>query len=485
MPIFVFFFLMIKTASNFYKELIKTFPFEPTSTQNELLMLLSEFLFSKDSDGVFLLKGYAGTGKTSTISTLVNNLWKIGQKPVLLAPTGRAAKVIGLYSKKKAFTIHKKIYHPKKTSNGGVEFVRQVNKHTNTVFFVDEASMVPDAPSNSKLFDNGSLLDDLIDYIYSGKNCKLILIGDTAQLPPVKLEISPALDEDKLEYQYNKSVTLIELDEVMRQHKNSGILSNATELRMFIGATSIADFKFDMQYPDIVRLTDSYDIQDAIHTAYDSHGIDDTAIIVRSNKRANLYNQQVRTRILDHESEISVGDHIMAVKNNYFWLKDSSEISFLANGDTFEVLEIFNTKELYGFKFAEVKIRLIDYPSHPPVETVLLLDTLLSESPSLSYEESNKLYQEVAKDFEDIKSKYKKLLEIKNNKYFNAIQVKYSYAMTCHKSQGGQWDTVFIEQPYLPDGQSIEYLRWLYTAVTRAKNKLYLLGFQNDAFYED
>ena len=229
---------------------------------------------------------------------------------------------------------------------------------------------------------------------------------------------------------------------------------------------------------------DSYDIQDAIHTAYDQHGIDETAIVVRSNKRANQYNQQIRTRILDKENEISVGDHIMAVKNNYFWLKDSAEISFLANGDTFEVLEIFNTKELYGFRFAEVKIRLIDYPSHPPVETVLLLDTLMSESPSLSYEESNRLYQEVGKDYADIKSKYKKLLEIKQNKYFNAIQVKYSYAMTCHKSQGGQWDTVFIEKPYLPDGQSVDYWRWLYTAITRAKSKLYLLGFQNEDIEE-
>lgn len=476
---------MIKTSSAFYTELIKTFPFEPTDTQNELLMLLSDFLFSTDTDGVFLLKGYAGTGKTSTISTLVNSLWKIGKKSVLLAPTGRAAKVISLYSKKQAFTIHKKIYHPKKTSNGGVAFTRQVNKHTNTIFFVDEASMVPDSPSNSKLFDNGSLLDDLMDYVYSGTNCKLILIGDTAQLPPVKLNVSPALNEQNISLHYNKNVVLIELDEVMRQHKNSGILFNATELRNFIKSDSFSDFKFDTDYADTVFLSDSYDIQDAIHTSYDRHGIDQTAIVVRSNKRANQYNQQIRTRILDKESEISVGDHIMAVKNNYYWLKDASEISFLANGDTFEVLEIFNTKELYGFRFAEVKIRLIDYPSHPPVEAVLLLDTLLSESPSLSYEESNRLYEEVGKDYADVKSKYKKLLEIKSNKYFNAIQVKYSYAMTCHKSQGGQWNTVFIEKPYLPEGQSLDYWRWLYTAITRAKTKLYLLGFQKEDFVSD
>lgn len=476
---------MLKSPSQFYNDLLKSFPFTPTDTQNELLLQLSEFVFNKDKNGVFMLKGYAGTGKTTTISSVVNNLWKIGKKPILLAPTGRAAKVISLYAKQKAFTIHKKIYHPKKTSNGGVEFVRQTNKHINTIFFVDEASMVPDAPSNSKLFDNGSLLDDLMEYVYAGVNCKLILIGDTAQLPPVKLTLSPALDEDKLNYDYNKNVTLIELDEVMRQHQNSGILSNATALRLMIANSSETDFQFDLNFPDIVRLVDGYDIQDAITTSYQNNGVEETAIVVRSNKRANQYNQQIRTQIRGQENDLSVGDHVMAVKNNYFWLKDSSEISFIANGDTFEVQEIFALTELYGFRFAEVKIRMIDYPSHPPIETVLLLDTLLSESPSLPYEDSNRLYQEVLKDFSHISSKYKKLLEVKNNKYFNALQIKYSYAMTCHKSQGGQWDTVFIEQPYLPDGQSVSYFRWLYTAITRAKNKLYLIGFKNESFLED
>ena len=476
---------MIKSNSQFYKELVKSFPFEATAIQKKLLQEFSDFVFDSDKNGLFLLKGYAGTGKTTTISTVVNSLWKVGKKHVLLAPTGRAAKVISLYSEKKAFTIHKKIYHPKKTSNGGVEFVRQVNKHTHTLFFVDEASMVPDTTNNSKLFDNGSLLDDLISYVYSGAHCKLVLIGDTAQLPPVKLALSPALDEDKLAYHYNKTVSLIELDEVMRQHRSSGILSNATLLRECLDRGGVADFKFDVTYTDIVRLEDSYDIQDAITSAYDADGVEDTAIIVRSNKRANQYNQQIRTKIRDLESEISVGDHVMAVKNNYFWMKDTSEVSFIANGDTFEVMELFGIKELYGFRFAEVKIRMIDYPAQPPFETVLLLDTLIAESPSLSYEDANKLYLEVSKDYPHVRSKYKKLLEVKNNKYFNALQVKFSYAMTCHKSQGGQWDTVFIEQPYLPEGQNHEYLRWLYTAVTRAKKKLYLLGFQNDAFEED
>ena len=475
---------MTKTAPDFYKDLIKSFPFEPTEVQNVLLLQLSEFIFDKKKEGLFLLKGYAGTGKTTTISTVVKDLWKTGKKSVMLAPTGRAAKVISGYAGRQAFTIHKKIYHPRKAKNGGVNFVKQVNKHTNTFFIVDEASMISDATSNSKLFDNGSLLDDLISYVYSGNGCKLILIGDTAQLPPVKLDISPALDADKLSFNYNKDVIELELSEVMRQHADSGILVNATNLRNQLTIDGFYDFQFKLGYPDLIRLVDGYDIEDAITVAYDNDGVEDTAFIVRSNKRANQYNQQIRTKIRGQENEISTGDFVMVVKNNYFWLSDSSEAGFIANGDICEILEIRSIKELYGFRFADVKIRMIDYKNQRPFDTVILLDTLTSETPSLSYEDSNRLYQEVSKDFEDEKSKYKKLLSIKKNKYFNALQVKFSYAMTCHKSQGGQWKTVFIEQPYLPEGPNRDYLRWLYTAVTRAQEKLYLIGFKDDFFEE-
>jgi len=428
-----------------------------------------------------LLKGYAGTGKTTIISTVVNSLWKAEKKAVLLAPTGRAAKVISVYSKKQALTIHKKIYFPKKQKNGSVEFVIQPNKHVNTIFIIDEASMIPDKPSNAKLFETGSLLDDLISYVYSGKNCKIVFIGDTAQLPPVKLNVSPALEATTLELDYHKDVTEIELDEVMRQHENSGILANATHLRLLID-NHATNFQFDLNYPDIIRLEDGYDIEDAITTTYDNIGVEDTAFIVRSNKRANQYNEQIRTKIRGQENEISTGDYVMVVKNNYYWLKDSSEAGFIANGDICEVMRINSIKELYGFKFAEVSIRMIDYPNQKPFETVLLLDTLTSESPSLSYEESNQLYQEVKEDYAHEKSKYKQLLAVKNNKYFNALQVKFSYAMTCHKSQGGQWENVFIEQPYLPEGITTDYLRWLYTAITRAKEKLFLIGFKEDDF---
>jgi ATP-dependent exoDNAse (exonuclease V) alpha subunit len=474
---------MIETTSDFYKELLQKFPFEPTTKQQELLNELTNFIFDNNNRALFLLKGYAGTGKTTTISTVVNSLWKAGKKAVLLAPTGRAAKVISGYSKRQAFTIHKKIYFPKKQKNGSVDFVMQPNKHTNTIFIVDEASMIPDKPSNAKLFETGSLLDDLISYVYSGKNCKIIFIGDTAQLPPVKLNMSPALEATTLELEYHKDVTEIELDEVMRQHENSGILANATYLRTLID-NNATNFQFDLNFPDIIRLVDGYDIQDAITTAYTNNGVEETAFIVRSNKRANQYNQQIRTKIRGQENEISTGDYVMVVKNNYYWLKETSEAGFIANGDICEIMRINATKELYGFRFAEVEVRMIDYPNQKPFETVLLLDTLTSESPSLTYDESNQLYQAVKEDFAHEKSKYKQLLSIKNNKFFNALQVKFSYAMTCHKSQGGQWNTVFIEQPYLPEGIDTAYLRWLYTAATRAQEKLYLIGFKEDCFQD-
>ena len=473
---------MTKTAPEFYKDIIEKFPFEATNSQDILIEKLTKFIFETNKEALFLIKGYAGTGKTTTISTVVNNLWRVGKKAVLLAPTGRAAKVISGYSNRQAFTIHKKIYFPKKNKAGGIDFTLQVNKHTNTIFIVDEASMIPDSSSGTKLFENASLLDDLISYVYSGMHCKLILIGDTAQLPPVKLDISPALDANKLALNYNKEVTEIELNEVMRQHADSGILINATELRLILANNGFSNFQFQLGFPDLIRLIDGYEIEDAINTAYDNIGVEDTAFIVRSNKRANQYNQQIRSKIRGQENEISTGDYVMVVKNNYFWLKDASEAGFIANGDICEILEIFNIKELYGYRFAEVKIRMIDYPNQKPFETVLLLDTLSSESPSLSYEDSNKLYHEVGKDFAHESSKYKQLLGIKKSKYFNALQVKFSYAVTCHKSQGGQWKNVFIEQPYLPDGQNVDYLRWLYTAITRAQEKVYLIGFKDDYF---
>lgn len=329
------------TSSEFYSLIKQQFPFKPTSKQEIVLLQLSEFIFSKDPKALYLLKGYAGTGKTTIVGTIVSNLWKAKKSAVLMAPTGRAAKVISNYSGKEAFTIHKKIYFPKKDKGGGVKFVLQPNKHKNTIFIVDEASMIPDTPGESKLFENGSLLDDLMQYVYSGFNCKLLLIGDTAQLPPVKLDLSPALDANTLELNYNKQVTKMELDEVVRQELDSGILVNATNLREALTDTFFDTFKFNLNtYTDIVRLIDGHEIMDAINDAYSTLGNEETAIVVRSNKRANLYNQQIRNRILFNENELTAGDFLMVVKNNYFWIKPTTEAGFIANGDIVEVLDL-------------------------------------------------------------------------------------------------------------------------------------------------
>ena len=470
----------------FYKLLLKDFPFTPTQKQDILLQQLSDFIFEPKNNSIYILKGFAGTGKTTVIGIIVKNLWKIKMSSVQLAPTGRAAKVISNYSDKPAHTIHRKIYYPKRERGGGVSFTLQRNKHRNTIFIVDEASMISDNAAESKLFENGSLLDDLMAYVYSGHKCKLLLIGDQAQLPPVKMDLSPALDARNLQMQFDKTVKSIELDEVMRQAETSGILKNATRIREFLNDELYEDFKFDLSgQDDVVRLIDGHEIMDALGDSYREYGNEGTAIIVRSNKRANLYNQQIRSRILFKEEEVSAGDYFMVVKNNYFWLDAKSEAGFIANGDIIEILEIFSIKELYGFRFAEVKIQMTDYPNLAPFETVLLLDTLTSETPSLSYEEGNTLYQEVMKDYADETSKYKKFMKVKNNKFFNALQVKFTYAITCHKSQGGQWETIMVEQPYLPNGMDKDYLRWLYTAVTRARKKLYLIGFKDDMFIEN
>ena len=470
-------------TTNFYLDLLKDFSHEPTVKQDSALHMVSKFLLSQNYEELFLLKGYAGTGKTSIVGTLVKNSWKINKNLVLLAPTGRAAKVISNYSNKEAFTIHKKIYYPKSKKGGGISFSLQKNKHKNTIFIVDESSMIPDTSPDSILFDKGSLLSDLIQYVYSGHQCKLILIGDTAQLPPIKLDISPALDKSTLENYFNKKVVTIELDEVVRQEKGSGILWNASCIRESLEDEFYDTFKFEKEnFPDIIRPYDGQELMSALEDSYLNSGDEESVFIVRSNKRAFLYNQNIRSRILYKEEELSVGDHLMVVKNNYFWLETTSEAGFIANGDIIEILEIYSIKELYGFKFATVNVKMIDYPKMAAFETVLILDTLSSEIASLSFEDSNKLYQEVLKDYEHETSKYKKFLSVKKNIYFNALQVKFSYAITCHKSQGGQWDTVFVEQPYLPNGIDKDYLRWLYTAITRAKKKLYLIGFKDDFF---
>ena len=470
-------------SSEFKKLLSQRFPFVATDSQKYWLESIVDFLYTPGKNILYLLKGYAGTGKSTLIGHLVKLLSMANYKAVLMAPTGRAAKVIANYSGKKAFTIHKQIYFTKTEKGSGVQFVLKPNKYRNTLFIVDEASMIGDDRQSAKLFENGSLLDDLMQYVDAGTNCKLLLVGDPAQLPPVHLTISPALDGEYLENKFNKEVIEWELKEVVRQQQDSGILANATQLRLQMNEEHLDSFLFDLTIAnDVQRLQDGNEILELLDDALRNGGLEETVFIVRSNKRANLYNQQIRGRILFLEADLSVGDQLMVVKNNYFWLEPESDPGFIANGDLVKVLRIFSHHELYNFKFAKVEVQLVDYPDEKPFETVVLLDTLSSESPSLTYEEGNQLYQAVQEDYQHLSTKYKRFLAVKNNPYFNALQVKYSYAITCHKSQGGQWENVFIEQPYLPDGPDLSYFRWLYTALTRAQTNLYLVGFQNDFF---
>ena len=461
------------TSEKFRLQLKDNFPFEPTDSQRNWFNKVADFILSNSPNTAFLLKGYAGTGKTTLIGYLIRQLKYAGYKGVLMAPTGRAAKVMATYSKFSAYTIHKQIYYPKTESSGKIIFQLKPNKYRKTIFIIDEASMISDDRKHSKLFENGSLLHDLIQYVSQGDQCKLIFVGDPAQLPPVHLNLSPALDLNELEQYHFDNVYCVELDSVVRQSIGSGILNNATQLRFQLNEENYDQFQFDVEgVTDIHYSNSGMDLFDSLSNAFDKGGIDQTIFIVRSNKRANLFNEHIRNRILGWEDELCVGDQLMVVKNNYFWLASDSKPGFIANGDVIEVLAIHARKNIYDFSFAEVRVRLVDYPDEDPFETVVLLDTLKSETPSLSFEEGNRLYQKVVEDYSSEKSKYKKFLKVKKNPFFNSLQVKYSYAITCHKSQGGQWENVFVEKPYLKEGPNKEYFRWLYTAITRAKKSL-------------
>ena len=453
------------------------FSHKPNSEQNKILLKLVEYITTLGNRSVFLLKGYAGTGKTPLISALVKSLPSIGKRSVLLAPTGRAAKVLAKYSKKKSSTLHKKIYWIRTTKNGNTFITLKENLHTNTIFIVDEASMIPEDAKDG--INKRSLLEDLIKYVYEGIDCKLILIGDTAQLPPVNLEISPALDENNLDKKYQKQIIHQELKKVVRQEKNSMVLENATHLRELIQGNikKLPKIKLNQE---VVRISSGDELQEYIEKSYGNSGVENTTIICRSNKRANQYNDRIRSEILWQEDIISAGDILMVVRNNYFWLDEKSEAGFLANGDIIEVTRIKEIIERYGFKFAKASIRLMDYENENEIDTILLLDTINSESPSLKYDEYKKLYTEVGLDYKGLKDINKK---IKENEFFNAIQIKFGYSITCHKAQGGQWKNVFIDIGYFKKEMlDKNYLRWLYTAFTRSTENLYLIGFNNEFF---
>ena len=453
------------------------FSHKPNSEQNKILLKLVEYINTLGNRSIFLLKGYAGTGKTTLISALVKSLPSIGKRSVLLAPTGRAAKVLAKYSKKKSSTLHKKIYWIRTTKNGNTFITLKENLHTNTIFIVDEASMIPEDAKDG--INKRSLLEDLIKYVYEGIDCKLILIGDTAQLPPVNLDISPALDENNLDKKYQKQIIHQELKKVVRQEKNSMVLENATNLRELIDGNikKLPKIKLNQE---VVRISSGDELQEYIEKSYGNSGVENTTIICRSNKRANQYNDRIRSEILWQEDIISAGDILMVVRNNYFWLDEKSEAGFLANGDIIEVTRIKEIIERYGFKFAKASIRLMDYENENEIDTILLLDTINSESPSLKYDEYKKLYTEVGLDYRGQKDINKK---IKENEFFNAIQIKFGYSITCHKAQGGQWKNVFIDIGYFKKEMlDKNYLRWLYTAFTRSTENLYLIGFNNEFF---
>lgn len=463
--------------------LLANFQFNPTSSQMKLIEELAFYMSDNEPDRVFIIKGYAGTGKTTILNSITKTLESLKIRSVLMAPTGRAAKVMVGYTGLAAFTIHKKIYRQKSSSDGMGKFVLNTNLYKNTWFIVDEASMISNESSETSIFGSGKLLDDLLEFVYSGENCRLILVGDVAQLPPVGLSISPALNL-RVFKENGFNTTEFELTEVVRQESDSGVLFNATLIRKRITEEidSRGFFKLDtFNYPDIERVSGT-ELIETISTCYDTFGLIETTVVTRSNKRANLFNKGIRGSILYKENEIEKGDLLMVVKNNYFWVQEGMELDFIANGDIAQVVSIYSYEELYGFRYANVNLRFIDYKD-VEIDCKIFLETLNIESASFSTDQNRKLYESVSEDYEDIRNKRERWKKVKENPYYNALQVKYAYAITCHKAQGGQWKAVFVDHSYLTEDMlDTEFLRWLYTAFTRPTEKLYLVNFNKEFF---
>lgn len=458
------------------------FSFETTNSQKKVVEMLSDYIASNDFSRIFVLNGYAGTGKTTLIAALVDVLREVGIKSILLAPTGRAAKVLTQYSGQNALTIHKRIYRERTNANYESKFSLDLNKERGAIFIVDEASMLADSSGDGQIFGSGSLLNDLISYVRQGKECKLILVGDDAQLPPVGCDFSPALDRSVMEH-YGE-VSYVSMDDVVRQSAESGILFNATMLRYMIENELYEVPRFRLDFPDIEAI-DGSELMEKLQDAYDGGDREDTIVITRSNKRANRYNEGIRRYNLSAEEAIESGDMLMVVKNNYHYTEriENCPISFMANGDIAYLKRIRRFEDFYGFHFADAILSFGDY-NDLEIECKILLDTISSEAPSLTQEQSRKLFDEVEKDYLDIKSKIKRFREIRENPHYNAVQVKFAYAVTCHKAQGGQWKRVFIDKCLFGDEpMTRDMLRWLYTALTRATEKVYLVNF-DDRFFE-
>jgi exodeoxyribonuclease-5 len=469
----------ITIATQIYEKL----SVQPTENQKKIIESFSDYLSEDNSSTFFVLNGYAGTGKTTIIAAIVAALKSLGIKTILLAPTGRAAKVLSQYSGEKALTIHKRIYREQTNAAYESKFSLNINRENEALFIVDEASMLSSGTNADKtLFGSGSLLDDLIQYVRSGKRCRLMLVGDSAQLPPVGDSYSPALTP--AEFLPFGDVIYETMDEVVRQEQTSGILFNATLVRCMLENNIFEIPHLDIQYDDIESVSGG-EFLEKLQDCYDKYGRDETIVITRSNKRANRYNEGIRRNILFAEEEIESGDMLMVVKNNYHYTEriEDCPMSFIANGDIARLKRIRRFEELYGFRYASAVLEFDDYDS-TEIECKVLLDTINSEAPSLTYEQSQKLFYEVEKDYTDIKSKIKRFKEIRENEYFNALQVKFSYAVTCHKAQGGQWKAVFIDRFLFGDEpMTKDMLRWLYTALTRATERVFLVNF-DDKFFE-
>jgi len=469
----------------------QSYPFAPTTEQLEFCGEMARFLQGELDGKCFILRGYAGTGKTTSVAALVKALPGFKLRSLLLAPTGRAAKVMSSYTGRKALTIHKKIYRKRVAVSTELAFQLAPNLAENTLFIIDEASMIADEWNTQ---NGSSFLKDLIEFVYNQKNCAVLFVGDTAQLPPVGSLDSPALNKQYLSAQFHLKVMEVELKEVVRQEKKSGILANATMLRQLINDhTALKKENNELHkvnlpafitagYKDIFRMT-GVKLVEGLEYAYRKFDIENCLVVCRSNKSANVYNQQIRARLLYREEELTGGDQIMVVRNNYFWLPDSESTSFIANGDMARITRVRNEEERYGFRFSEVQLEFLDYPEAGSVTCKVMLDTLQAETPNLSYEQNKKLYEGLSLDYEHIKNKRERLLAIKEDPYYNALQIKFAYAVTCHKAQGGQWDAVFVDQGYLTEEMiDLDFLRWLYTAVTRAKKELFLVNFAQNLF---
>ena len=463
-----------------YNNLCKNLGNTPTDDQSEALKKIASYICENNNDIIFLLTGYAGTGKTSVISSIVKTLDLLRMKSVLLAPTGRAAKVLASFAGKQAFTIHKKIYRQKSMKEGIGSFSLDRNLSRDTFFIVDEASMISNSSNETSIFGSGRLLEDLIEYVYSGTDCKLILVGDTAQLPPVGSVLSPALDPDVLK-EFGFGLITSELKQVVRQSETSGILMNATCIRHQVSDHDLTKPRLDCDnFKDIIRLTGE-DLIEEISTAYGTCGLEGTIIVVNSNKQANRYNQGIRNRIFFREEEISPGDIVMVVKNNYSLANEEDPTRFIANGDIAEVKKIRKYEERYGFRFAEMELWFPDY--NQEIESKVMLDVLKLDTPALPADRNSELFHNVLADYIHLKTRRKQYEAVREDPYFNALQIKFAYAVTCHKAQGGQWERVFIDQGMFNRNEiTIDYLRWFYTAITRATERVYLVNFADEWF---